>query len=184
MSQLTFDVIHWLDFDSSLLTGVNQTFLTLRLTWTFWLTSWLTKDFSQLAWGLALRDLVWTIRIDLWRALLSSVGSARPMCWGSAADQGLTPGLGPLLLVTPPLSPCFLSHSSAVLSIKPKKYLKKKKKIDLVFNFFDCLCWRGPVEQQSLQTCDPNLNGDIQNHHLGFSLKLIGCSFWFFITLN
>ena len=127
MSQLTFDVIHWLDFDSSLLTGVNQTFLTLRLTWTFWLTSWLTKDFSQLAWGLALRDLVWTIRIDLWRALLSSVGSARPMWWGSAADQGLTPGLGPLLLVTPPLSPCFLSHSSAVLSIKPKKYLKKKK---------------------------------------------------------
>lgn len=34
---------------------------------------------------------------------------------------------------------------------------------------FDCLGWYGPLEQQSLQTCDPSLNGDIQNHHLSSS---------------
>ena len=32
----------------------------------------------------------------------------------------------PLLCVTPPLSPCFLSHSSAILSIKPERPQKKK----------------------------------------------------------
>ena len=41
------------------------------------------------------------------------------------------PALVPLLRVTPPLLPCFLSHSSAILSIKPekaKKIFKKKLK--------------------------------------------------------
>ena len=37
------------------------------------------------------------------------------------------PARVPLLRVTPPLLPCFLSHSSAVLSIKPEKKKTKKR---------------------------------------------------------
>ena len=37
------------------------------------------------------------------------------------------PACVPLLRVTPPLLPCFLSHSSAVLSIRPKNTLKKER---------------------------------------------------------
>ena len=43
----------------------------------------------------------------------------------------MTPGPVPLLRVAPPLLPCFLSHSSAVLSIiKPEKAKKKKKRVN------------------------------------------------------
>ena len=45
------------------------------------------------------------------------------MCWGSAA---------------PPCLPCFLSHSSAVLSVKPKK--AKKKKVVLTSYKQDVAC--------------------------------------------
>ena len=54
---------------------------------------------------------------------LSSVSSARDPCAEALQRTRVRlPAWFPLLRVTPPLLPCFLSHSSAVLSIiKPKK---------------------------------------------------------------
>ena len=51
---------------------------------------------------------------------LSSVGSARNPC-AEALHRV------PLLRVTPLLLPCFLSHSSALLSVKPEKVKNKTK---------------------------------------------------------
>ena len=55
-------------------------------------------------------------------APLSSVGSARDPCAEALQRTRVRlPARVHLLLVTPPLSPCFLSHSSAVLSEKDQK---------------------------------------------------------------
>ena len=61
-------------------------------------------------------------------APLSSVGSARDPC-AEALQRTRARLLAqvPLLCVTPPLLPRFLSHSSAVLSIKPEKAKKKRQ---------------------------------------------------------
>ena len=58
-------------------------------------------------------------------APLSSVGSACDPCAEALQWSWVRlPAWVPLLRVTPPLLPCFLSHSSAVLSIKPQKTKK------------------------------------------------------------
>ena len=72
-------------------------------------------------------------------ALLSSVGSARDPC-AEALQQSWARlrARVPSLRVTPPLLPCSLSHSSAILSIKPekaKKIYKKPKKKTLAIRF-------------------------------------------------
>ena len=64
----------------------------------------------------------------------------------------------PLLCVTPPLSPCFLSHSSAILSIKPerpqkKKNLKKKLMPKLICHC--CFKWCSVLWQPQLKLFRP-----------------------------
>ena len=59
----------------------------------------------------------------------------------AAADEGSTPSLGPFAVChSPSLSPCFLSKSSAVPSIKPKgpKILKERNLYYCIVKLFSC----------------------------------------------
>ena len=76
-------------------------------------------------------------------ALLSSVGSVRNPCAEALRQtQVRLPAWVPLPRVTPPLLPCFLSHSSAILSIKPEKGQKKYEALTALEG--QLWTWRAP----------------------------------------
>ena len=69
---------------------------------------------------------------------LSSVSARDPCAEALQRTQVRLPAWVPLLRVTPPLLPCFLSHSSAVLSIiKPEK-AKNNRIIRKIYTRFRC----------------------------------------------
>ena len=101
---------------------------------------------------------------------LSSVSARDPCAEALQRTQVRLPAWVPLLRVTPPLLPCFLSHSSAVLSIiKPEK-AKKNHIIRKIYTRFRCEA----VYRPALGPLHPNAVCPAYGHAHIFPLSL----FW------